>query len=176
MEIWKEIKDYEGFYEISNTGCIRSVKRIVTYSNGINHLYKSKVLSPSICNGYYKVTLHKNGLKKTHSVHRLVAEAFIDNPKKLPCVNHKDENRLNNNADNLEWCTIKYNSNYGNAQIKKAKKCFKPLCQLDLNGNVIKLWNSMTDVEKELGIKIASISNNIHGHSKSAGGYKWRFN
>lgn len=172
---WKDIKGYEGIYQISNNGIVKSLKRNVTYSNGKVVHYKEKIVKPAIHNCYYAVTLHKNGLKRTVKVHRLVAEHFISNPLNLPCINHKDENKLNNNVDNLEWCTVKYNSNYNNAQERKAKSCWKPIYQLDLNGNVIKLWDSPTEVEKELGILKSSISNQIAGRIKTAGGYLWRY-
>ena len=111
MEIWKDITGYEELYQISNYGRVRSLDRydsmgrfkegimLKTYDNG---------------NGYKKITLYKNGLCKTFSVHRLVAIAFIPNDNNLPQINHKDENPSNNHVDNLEWCTNEYNSNYGN--------------------------------------------------------------
>jgi hypothetical protein len=115
MENWKSIEGYEGLYEISDVGQVRSLDKIIPYPNGSKRLYKGKIIKPAIHNGYYAVTLHKNGFKKTLKIHRLVATHFIPNPQNLPCVNHKDENKLNNHVENLEWCTIKYNSNYGNA-------------------------------------------------------------
>lgn len=175
MENWKEIKGYEGLYEISDAGNVRSVDRCITYSNGVKHNYKGKIIVPVIHRNYYAVTLHKDNKKRTFKVHRLVAEAFIENPLNLPYVNHKDENKLNNSVSNLEWCTAQYNSNYGNSQLKKSNSCKKPIFQLDLEGNIIKLWNSPSDVENELGISCSSISNFIAGRSKSAGGYGWRY-
>ena len=98
-EIWKNIPEYVGIYEISNLGNIRSV-----YNN-------NKPLKLSIGkNKYVTVSLYKNKIGKTFNVHRLVAQVFIPNPNNLPCVNHKDENRSNNCVDNLEWCTYLYNN------------------------------------------------------------------
>ena len=105
-EIWKDIKGYEGLYKVSNLGNVKSLK--------INANIK-----PSKGRKYIGVNLYKNGVTKTKSIHRLVAEHFIDNPNNKPCVNHIDCNRTNNKASNLEWCTYKENNNYGNHDIKK---------------------------------------------------------
>jgi hypothetical protein len=115
-EVWKDIVGYEGIYQISNLGRVKSLERISpqghklvetirnTYDNGCGYLY---------------IDLYDNNAKRNKfSIHRIVATAFIDNPNGLPCVNHKDENKKNNCADNLEWCTHKYNNNYGNHGIK----------------------------------------------------------
>ena len=106
MEIWKDIKGYEGLYQVSNMGRIKSL--------GNNKTRKEKILSlkPSN-NGYIKVYLCKNGKQKPFSVHRLVAQAFLPNPDNLPEVNHIDENKENNHVKNLEWCDRKYNMTYG---------------------------------------------------------------
>lgn len=116
-EIWKPVVGYEGLYEVSNLGRVRSVDRYVRFGrwgdNGQTRLRKSQLISPKIDEGYYRVNLNKDGHQKMFKVHRLVAMAFIPNPDNLPVVNHKDENRLNNCVNNLEWCTQQYNSVYG---------------------------------------------------------------
>ena len=114
-EIWKPVKGFEGYYEVSNLGRVRSVDRLVKYSNGQIHLHKGRILSPGLVHklGYLQVALCNNGKIKHKMVYRLVAEAFIPNPDNLPQVNHKDENAFNNCVENLEWCTIEYNINYG---------------------------------------------------------------
>lgn len=173
--MWKDIKNYEGLYQISDTGEVRSLDKLVTYSNGRKHLYKGKLISPAIHNNYYAVTLHKDGKMQTVYIHRLVAQHYLDNPNNLPYINHKDENKLNNAVSNLEWCTPLYNNIYGNRIEKVKQSTYKKVYQLDLSGNIIKLWNSPTEVESILGIKRASISNCITGRSKSAGGYVWRY-
>ena len=115
-EIWKDIKGYEGRYQISNLGNVKSLSYTKeTYQRGYKQvmMYKEKLLKPN--NETYKmVALSKNGTTTHKLVHRLVAEAFIPNPNSYSYVNHKDENKHNNCADNLEWCTAKYNTNYGN--------------------------------------------------------------
>ena len=108
-EIWKDVKGYEGLYKISNFGRVWSIRR---------KLFLKPVDKP-----YLRVRLYSiDGTNKMFSVHRLVAEAFIPNPDNLPCINHKDENKMNNCIDNLEWCTAKYNSNYGTAKQRWGEK------------------------------------------------------
>lgn len=104
-EMWKDILGYEGLYQVSNLGDVRSLK----YAGG----NKVKMLKQATVNGYKRVSLVKNGKGKNYLVHRLVAIAFIPNPDNLPIVNHKNEDKTNNNVNNLEWCTQEYNINYG---------------------------------------------------------------
>lgn len=113
-EVYKDIEGYEGLYQVSNLGNVKSLNYSKTK--------KENVLKPGIRNGYLKVDLCKNKTRKTYSVHRLVAQAFIENPNNLPMINHKDECKTNNVVSNLEWCTQKYNSNYGtrNERLGKA--------------------------------------------------------
>lgn len=120
-EIWKPIKGYEGLYEVSNLGRVRSLDRCVVYANGQVHIHRGKILRPGISNGYMQVHLCKCGDMKQPLVHRLVADAFIPNPENLPQVNHKDENPSNNEVSNLEWCTSEYNINYGTRKEKVMK-------------------------------------------------------
>lgn len=125
-EIWKDIPDYEGLYQASNFGRVRSVDRYIKQYNGYNYstrIYKGRILKCNIGNsGYLKVILQKKGKRRTYNVHRLVANTFILNPNNYPQINHKDENKLNNNINNLEWCTSTYNINFGNRNIKVSNK------------------------------------------------------
>ena len=113
MEEWKAIPGYEGLYEVSNMGNVRNVRR-----NTLLRLSKTN-------NRYVRVSLCKNGIKTGLTVHRLVAEAFIPNPDNLPEVNHKDEDKTNNNVENLEWCDHKYNMNYGTRNIRAKETAIK---------------------------------------------------
>ena len=110
-EIWKDISGYEGLYQVSNLGRVKSLNYLGHHKEVIKKpsLPKKTIMKPS---QYYKVILYKNGKAKNFFVHRLVAEAFIPNPDNLPQVNHIDHNPFNNRADNLEWCTAKYNCNH----------------------------------------------------------------
>ena len=110
-EEWRPVSGYEGFYEVSNRGSVRSLDRTVICKDGRSYLKKGRVLKPTASGKgpYYMVSLTKEGSELVKSVHRIVATAFIPNPNSLPVINHKDENKLNNCADNLEWCTQQYN-------------------------------------------------------------------
>ena len=124
MEIWRPIKHYEGLYEVSNYGRVRSLDTLSSV-NGKTGKYSRKktgcILKPqNSSKGYKQITLCNTSGKHIVSVHRLVAEAFIDNPNSLQVVNHKDENKANNHVNNLEWCTTKYNNTYGN-KIKRGE-------------------------------------------------------
>lgn len=162
-ERWEQIKDYEGLYEVSNLGRIRNKKT-------------GRILKPlKNTNGYLRLDLCKNGIRRAAKVHRLVAEAFIPNPQNLPCVNHKDENKINNCLDNLEWCTYEYNNNYGTIKERISEKISKPVLQYDLLGNFIREWPSIIKVEEELGINDGNISSCCSGRLKTAGGYLWKY-
>ena len=172
QEIWKDIKGYEGKYQVSNLGNVKAVH----YHNG----GKEKLLKRGNTRGYLTVVLCKNGQMKTYRVHRLVAETFISNPNNLPCVNHKDENTLNNNANNLEWCTEKYNNNYGTKKARisetlRQNNLGKPILQYDLRGNFIKQWKNAREIERVLGISNGNICSCCKGNRRSTGGYLWRY-
>ena len=109
QEIWKDIKGYEGLYQVSNLGNVYSIKNNKLLKLHISH------------KGYVVVCLYKNNKQHTQQIHRLIAQAFIPNPNNLPCVNHKDENPGNNDFRNLEWCTYKYNNNYGTFAERRRK-------------------------------------------------------
>lgn len=166
IEEWKPITGYEEMYEVSNLGRIKNSR------NG-----RIKKSGPGGRGNYKKVDLYKNGEYKKCYVHRLVAEAFIPNPDNLPEVNHKDENGFNNNVDNLEWYTPKQNSNYGTRNKRIGAKNSKQVAQytLDLPCELIKVWPSACEVERELGINHQSISMCCNGKLKQAGGFTWSF-
>ena len=105
IEIWKDIEGYENLYQVSNLGRVKSLN--------YNHTGKEKIMKAKKDKGYLRVQLYKDGKPKFYSVHRLVATSFLPNPNNLSQVNHIDEDKSNNIVDNLEWCSAKYNSNYG---------------------------------------------------------------
>lgn len=186
-EIWKEIPGYEGKYQASNYGEIRSLNYMRT---GTVKILK-KVIDRY---GYFQTVLCKNGIAKTLTVHRLIAMAFLSNPNKLPQVNHKDENRQNNfvwvnedgsvdpNKSNLEWCDCLYNNNYGTANKKRitnrtGKTAERQILQIK-NDVVINEFKSITEAAiKALGDKKynSQISAVCRNKQKTAHGYKWQY-
>lgn len=166
-ETWKDIPNYEGLYQVSNLGRIKSFYNYKR--DGTN------ILKPRLKRGYYTIGLRKNGKRSWIGIHRLVARAFIPNPNHNPCVNHKDENKLNNNANNLEWCTVAYNNTYGTRIKKVIEKTGKPVLQFDLNNNFIKKYNNLLEAAKENNIKSrSSICLCCSGRYSHAGGYVWK--
>lgn len=178
-EIWKDIKGYEGLYQVSNLGKVRSLDRDILIQHPSGTVYKSRkkgrVLSPSKDkDGYLQVNICRGRHGK---IHRLVAMAFVPNPNNYKCVNHKDEDKRNNRPDNLEWCTTKYNNLYGTHIVRAAKKHKKQVEVLTLGGEPIKTYESLIQAETELGIKGAStmICRCCKNKIKNAYGYKWRY-
>lgn len=170
-EIWKEIEGYSGRYEISNMGRVKSYAQ--DRKNG-----KIKTGNPTF-KGYRTILLYDGkGNSKWHPVHRLVASAFIDNPTNLPQVNHKDENKANNTADNLEWCTNEYNMNYGtrNQRVAEKNRCC-PITSLkikaiDKNGNV-EYYESIGEAERKTGSNHSNIVRALKGRRKHCGDRQW---
>ena len=119
QEIWKDIKNYENLYQVSNFGRVRSLDHFRKNGTGI-YLQKGKILNPQNTNGYCFVSLSKQGKTKQYLVHRLVAQTFILNSEQHNEINHKDENKQNNHIDNLEWCSHQYNINYGTGNERRS--------------------------------------------------------
>lgn len=165
-EVWKEIPTYN--YLVSNIGNVYSFAT-------------DRILKPNIDrNGYARVPLYRNRIKQYIQIHRLVAEAFIENPNNLPCINHKNNIRNDNRVENLEWCTYSYNNKYAYDKGKKNKMFGNdngksiPVLQLDKNGNIIKEFESMCICAKELKLQQSCISLVCNGIRKSTGGFIFR--
>jgi len=195
-EIWKDIPGYEGYYQVSNIGRVKSLSRKVYNREGY-HISKERILKQhSNKGGYRRTRLLKNGIFKTLFVHRLVALAFIPNPNKYPDINHKDENPSNNCVENLEWCTEKYNMNYGTAierrkasfvrndsfkkanatKVRNNSRCAeKPVEGVSKDGSVTLNYKSICEASRETGISKGNIGECCRGTRLSAGGYYWKF-
>ena len=155
MEIWKDIKGYEGKYKISSYGRVKSL-----------HYGRVKILKlRKDKDGYYNIDLHSNNDVKTFKVHRLVATHFIDNPNNLPQINHKDENKSNNNIDNLEWCNCKYNMNYGTRSKRAIDKCKKKVRCITTGEE----FDSIKEAAEKYDIRGTYITANCKRRQKSAG-------
>ena len=182
IEDWKSIEGYEKLYEISNLGRVKSLN--------YNGTKKEKILKPSIDkDGYLGVVLCNNGNKKSFRVHRLVAMAFIPNPQNLPIINHKNQIVNDNRIENLEWCNYVYNNNYADRNKKvaiasrnrmlgkkgKLNPSSKSVLQFTKDGNFIRKWYCITDVEREIGIMHQDISKCCKGKQKTAGNFIWKY-
>lgn len=164
-EIWKPIKGFEGLYQVSNLGNVRSLNY---HGTGI-----VKLLTPTLSVGYYRVTLSKNGIARGFHVHRLVGSAFIPNPHGYDCINHKDESRTNNRVDNLEWCTKAYNNTYGTCRHRQAITRSTPILQI-LNGVVVRKWDSIKDVAS-YGYNASNVCQCCKNRRGSHKGYEWQY-
>lgn len=184
QEIWKDIKNYEGLYQISNLGRVKSLKTWIRQYN--NYVEKERLLKPCVNSvGYYIVVLYKDKHKKTFSLHRLIAQAFIPNPNNYPQINHIDGNKKNFNINNLEWCTQSYNMIHAfknglekpNKPMLNKKGELNPLSkkvlQYDKNKTFIKEYESYTKALLET--KINHISDCCNGKLKTAGGFIWKW-
>ena len=167
-EIWKDIDGYEGLYQVSNLGNVKSLN--------YRHTGKERILNPGTdkC-GYIQVNLYKNGKLKTFSIHRLVANAFLENPDHKSDVNHKDEDKNNNCVYNLEWMTRKDNLNYGSRNKRIANSRSKSVLQFTKNCEFIRKWKSAIQIERELGFSSGNISQCCNKKRKSSYGYIWKF-
>lgn len=168
IEIWRDIPDYEGLYQVSTLGNVKSL----SYKNS----GKERLLKPSKNNdGYFQVKLYKNGEGRKFTAHRIVALAFISNPENLPQINHKNEIKTDNRVENLEWVTPKENCNYGTRNERKRYKMRKPILQYTKDGVFIREWDSATNVEKELNLSQGNITKCCKEKLKSAYGFVWRY-
>ena len=190
-EIWRPVKGYEGVYEVSNLGRVRRFWPVSGHYRMLRPFLRWK--SPR---DYVAVNLSKGNQMRTHSVHRLVAEAFIPNPTGLPQVNHKDEDKTNNCAENLEWCDGSYNVNYGTGIERRSgarrnnPEASYPVGQYGKNGELIATYPSLSEAERITGIRKCAIRFCALGLRRkrkradgtiydgyipqTAGGYKWK--
>lgn len=171
-EIWKDIEGYEGLYQVSNLGRVKSFMAAPKTGNKSEYIMGQTLIT----GGYLTVYFCVNGKRSKRQVHRLVAQAFIPNPSGLPFVNHKDENKTNNVVDNLEWCTSEYNANYGTS-IQRARETRenkpKPIIQMNSEGEIIAIYKSPKIASILLKKNVKKIRSWIEiGHGE---GYKWEY-
>jgi len=199
IETWKDVENYEGLYQVSTCGKVKSLKRLDSVGRRINE----KILKPAIrSDGYLVVVLYRAGDGKQFPVHRLVAIAFIPNPKNLPEVNHKDEDKCNPHVKNLEWMSHRANSNYGTARLRSVantdwerrtaninwaktvlkhdyvaigKKNGKPIRQFSKHDELIMEFDGARQASRKLNIAHQSITACCKGRKRSAGGFIWRY-
>ena len=197
-EIWKDIEGYEGLYQISNMGRVKSVERMKWCGKGYYKTPERILKARKTKNGYLLVNLWKDGKIKSYYIHRLVAQAFLDNPDNLPEVNHIDQDKTNNKVENLEFCDRSYNVNYGTRNRKVAEKLrgrkqseesnkkraekltnnpkiSKPVIAIDKRTGLIVEFLSAHEAERVLGISQSNITKCCKGKKKSIGGFYWMY-
>lgn len=162
-EIWKDINDYEGIYQVSNLG---RVKRVTT----------GRILKGCKNNKeYLVVTLYKNSTQSTKKIHRLVSQAFIPNTENKPQVNHIDENKTNNMVSNLEWSTAKENSNHGTRTDRLAKTLSIPIIATNLKTGEYTEFYGSSECARQLGIHVSCVTGVLKGRRNHAGGYTFKY-
>lgn len=189
-EVWKDIPGYSGRYQASNLGRVRSTNKEVTKSNGVVSFYKGKILKTFVgTGGYLYIVIAKKPNKFcTRRLHRVIAETFIPNPLNLPQINHINEDKADNRACNLEWCTGSYNTNYGHRAEKFALSMrnnptlSKEVNQYDLEGNYLRSFPSAAEAARYLnldgktaGCRIGQCCRHLFSRGNSAYGFLWEF-
>lgn len=169
MEVWKDISEYEGLYQVSDKGKVKSLNYKQSKKENILTPVKDKT-------GYYVVSLSKKGVVKRAFIHRLVGETFLDNSNNYPCINHIDGNKLNNDVSNLEFCTYGHNNKEAyRIGLNHPRVKPKKVNQYDLEGNFIKTWDGEATAGRSLNINQRNISSCCRGLRNNAGGYIWKF-
>ena len=175
-EEWRDVVGYEGLYQVSSEGRVKSLERKVPHCSGGERIQKERILKPVVRgDGYLKVDLCAGGKPKRFLVHRLVCEAFHDNPENKLDVNHINENKTDNRACNLEWCTRIENCNHGTRNVRMAIAKSRPIAQYTLNGKLLKVWPSAKEVGSQTGFSRGNICKAAKGRYKQAYGYIWKY-
>ena len=169
MALWREVKGYEGLYLVSDEGQIISLPRKVFNGRG-EYIREGRIMKPTLRGRepimYACVELRKDNESNRVAIHRIVAEAFIDNPNGYSVINHIDHDTLNNRVENLEWCTQQYNNEYGHN---------KPVKQYTAEGDFVAEYKNITYASEITGISRTAINNALTGYSETSGGYVWKY-
>ena len=180
-EVWKQVAEFKGLYEVSNLGRVKSLpKKFKTYG-GLRTIWKKEKILVNVEKKHYiELCLTKNRKQYNRKMHRLVATAFIPNPNNKPQINHKDGNKKNNFWTNLEWMTPAENTRHAWETGLSYDKMFtrKPVKQISLEGKLIKIWGSSTEAREKLGINNSNIISCCRNKGKqpfTAGGFKWDY-
>ena len=181
-EIWKDVPNYEGYYQVSNLGRIKAINRVVNIKETKTMCLREHIMKQRKTNkGYMVVRLSKDGIAKNMFVHVAVLTSFSKRPQGMSQINHKDEDKANNNLTNLEFCTPSYNQNYGRCSKNKSdatindKRKSKAIIQISLDGSEINCFPSLREVERILGFQHGHIREACNGKLHTAYGYKWRW-
>lgn len=175
-EVWRDVVGYEGLYQVSNLGRVKSLDRLINgRCSGHKTKFEERILKTfTNKKGYYRVGLVKNRKQIKYFVHRLVAIAFIPNPENKPYINHKDETPYNNNVNNLEWVTPKENSNYGTLIERSAKSHSKPI-KFIYRDDTYEVWESQTALAREFKIEKSGINMVLKGRIKAYHGLRFEY-
>ena len=175
-EEWRDVVGYEGRYQVSSMGRVKSLERKVRHWRGGERIQKERILKPSNDRrGYLLVSLCDGEKRKTFSVHRLVCQAFHENPDNKPQVNHINEIKTDNRASNLEWATARENSNFGTRNERLGKAQSKSVGQYTLDGELVKIWPSTIEVQRQTGFIQGNICKVANGNRKTAYGFIWKY-
>ena len=176
FEVWQDIPGYEGLYQVSTYGRVKSLDHYVSnnHRNGLS-LKKGRILEPQKYKGYRSICFSKDSVVRRFQIHRIVANVFIPNFNGYPIINHIDVNPSNNRVENLEWCTYSYNNNYDNAVSKRAVQLMKKIAMYDKNGNLLYEYDNSKEAGKDLGVSVGAIQKACTNRNKSCKGYVFKY-